>query len=242
MNRYVRAATAALVIAGGLGSVGCAGRAGSTGDGARGNCIDPSWPDRYNYAARQAVIAPFAQQVANGHFINQVMWNWYFDAGTDKLNGAGMEKLDSIARTTPNPDTKLFIQAARDIGVTADNAAKIGAMRDDITAKRAAAIHRYMATQPGPTVIYDISVVDMPTAGIAAPFATGSYRGQLAGYRGAISGGGGVGSGSGTINSGTSLLIAPATSGGGGTGTTGGGTTGGGAGTTGGGTSGGPNY
>ena len=192
MNRYFRAAAAALVMAGGLASVGCAARGGA-GDGGRGrNWIDPSWPDRYNYAARQAVIAPFAQQVANGHFTNQTIWNWYFEPGTDKLNGAGMEKLDSIARTTPNPDTKLFLQAARDLGVTPENMDKVVALRDDLTAKRAAAIHRYMATQPGPTVLYDVSVVDMPTPGLYAPFATRAFGGQLRGYQGGVSGGGGT--------------------------------------------------
>src|SRR5262245_51700396 len=115
MTRYFRAAAAALVLTGGFGSVGCAHKAATgcngsgAGSGNSGKCVDPSWPDRYAYAARQAVIAPFAQQVANGHFTNQTIWNWYFEPGTDKLNTAGMEKLDSIARTTPNPDTKLFV-------------------------------------------------------------------------------------------------------------------------------------
>lgn len=213
MKRYVRAAAAAIVMAGGLGSVGCVHRTGSTGDGAHGNWIDPSWPDRYNYAARQAVIAPFAQQVANGHFINQVVWNWYFEPGTDTLNGAGMEKLDSIARSTPNPDTKLFIQTSRDLGVTPDNMAKVGALRDDLTARRAAAVQRYMATQPGPTVVYEISVVDMPTPGVYAPFVTNAFRGQTRGYVGGLQGA--TGSGSATINSGTNLLqITPAPAGG----------------------------
>jgi hypothetical protein len=195
MNRFVRAATAALVLAGGLGSVGCAGRSGATSGSRTSNCIDPSWPDRYAFAARQAVIAPFAQQVTNGHFANQVVWNWYFEPGTDKLNGAGTEKLDSIARSTPNPDTKLFLQAARDLAVTPENTDKIVAMRDELTAKRAAAVHKYMGTQPGPTVMYELSVVDMPTPGIYAPFGTNAFRGQLAGYQGSIQGGGGGSSG-----------------------------------------------
>ena len=48
------------MMAGGLGSVRCttgAAASRSAGDGAHGTYIDPSWPDRYNYAARQAVIA-----------------------------------------------------------------------------------------------------------------------------------------------------------------------------------------
>jgi hypothetical protein len=228
MTRYFRAAAAALVLTGGLGSVGCAHKAATNGCGANGagsgnagRWIDPSWPDRYTYAARQAVIAPFAQQVANGHFTNQTLWNWYFEPGTDKLNGAGMEKLDSIARTTPNPDTKLFLQAARDLGVTPENMDKVVALRDELTARRAAAIHRYMATQPGPTVLYDVSVVDMPTPGIYAPFAAQSFRGQLRGYTGGVSGGGGGGTAG--ISGGTGLqTTAPQGSAGAGAGGTGG--------------------
>jgi hypothetical protein len=206
MKRCFRVAAAALMMAGGLGSVGCAHRGGasrSAGDGAHGTYIDPSWPDRYNYAARQAVIAPFAQQVANGHFINQVLWTWYFEPGTDKLNGAGMEKLDSIARSTPAPDTKLYVQAARDVAVTAENVDKVAAMRNDLTVKRAAAIQRYLATQPGAPVTYEISVVDMPTPGIYAPFASRAFNGQTAGYRGGITGG--VGGASGNVSGGGNI-------------------------------------
>jgi hypothetical protein len=184
------------------------------------------------------VIAPFAQQVANGHFQNQVLWNWYFEPGTDKLNGAGTEKLDSIARTTPSPDTKLFLQAARDLGATPENTDKIVALRDELTARRAAAIHRYMATQPGPTVLYDVSVVDMPTPGLYAPFATRAFNGQLRGYVGGVQGGAGAAA---AVPGGAGLqLVAPTTGGTAGpaAGPTGGGTTGGG--TTG--ATGGPGY
>jgi hypothetical protein len=218
MKRCFRAAAAALMMAGGLGSVGCAHRGGSAGDGARGTWIDPSWPDRYNYAARQAVIAPFAQQVANGHFVNQVLWTWYFEPGTDKLNGAGMEKLDSIARTTPTPDTKLYVQAARDVAVTPENLDKVAAMRNDLTVKRAAAIQRYLATQPGAPVAYDISVVDMPTPGMPAPFATSSFRGQQQGYVGGLRGTVGAGSG-GNVGGGGNIQSGPGTGPGAGAGT-----------------------
>ncbi len=223
MNRYVRAATAALLMAGGLGSVGCASKTGATCDGGGGgrtgatcddryrNWVDTNWPDRYNYAARQAVMGPFAQQAATGHFINQTLWNWYFEPGSEKLNPAGMEKLDSIARSTPAPDTKLQIQEARDIAVTPDNADKVGALRADLTARRAAAVQRYMATQPGTPLSYEIAVVDMPTPGIYAPFANTAFRGQAMGYKGGISSGLGSGSMSGPSGGSTLMLAAPPT-------------------------------
>jgi hypothetical protein len=150
------------------------------------NCVDTSWPDRYNFAARQAVLGPFAQQAANGHFINQTIWNWYFVPGTDQLNTAGMEKLDSIARSTPAPDPKLFLQAARDVPPSPDNLDKLAALRDDLTARRAAAVQRYMAAQPGSTVLYEIAVHDAPVPGIRADFAMNSFRGQRIGYVGGL--------------------------------------------------------
>lgn len=225
MNRMMRAAAAAAILTSGLGSIGCV----STGGGARGeghgpigdhwrNAADPCYPERYNHAARQAVIAPFAQQVHNGHALNQTVWNYYFEAGTDKLTSAGMEKLDSIARTRPAPDPKLYIQASRDLSLTADNAGKIADLRTDLDVKRAVAIQKYMGTQPaiGGAVAYEVYVHDAPTPGINAEMAANAYRGSIQGYRGAVSG-----SGTGVLGTGGSnnLTAAPTTGGTGGGGT-----------------------
>src|SRR5262245_48496279 len=114
MNRMIRAATAAALLISGLGSLGCVHTKGcgtdgcgtggcGTGNGTDGgarcrNYIDPCYPQRYEYAARQAVLQPFGQQVHNGYVMNQTIWNYYFEAGTDKLTAAGAEKLDSLAR------------------------------------------------------------------------------------------------------------------------------------------------
>jgi hypothetical protein len=191
MNRYVRAATAALAIAGGLGSVGCVHNSGSTRadrDGGRwNNLYDTAWPDRYNFAARQATVAPFAQQVTNGQFFEQTVWNWYFEPGTDRLNGAGMAKLDSLAQRAP-VDSRIYLQAARDVPATADNFDKVVAMRDDLTTRRAAAVQKYMATQPGAPVAYEIAVHDAPVPGIYSPFPLSAFRGQTRGYVGGIGG------------------------------------------------------
>ena len=204
MKRIVRAATAALAVAG-IGTIGCTHTGQPAGEGAAGGgavyrqFVDPCWPERYNATARNEVLAPFAVQVNNGNVLNQTLWNWYFEPGTDKLTGAGRAKLDSIAQTRPAPDTRLYIQAARDVAVTPENIDKVGATRDDLTSKRAAAIQRYMATQPaiGTLVAYEIHVHDAVPPGIAAEFAATAYRGQTQGYTGRLpnsqSGGGGAG-------------------------------------------------
>jgi hypothetical protein len=157
------------------------------------NAYDVSWPERYNYAARESVLAPFAQQAATGHFIDQTLWNWYFEPGGDKLTPGGLEKLDALARATPAADPKLYIQTARDIVVTPENADKLRSIRDELNAKRAAAIKLYMSNQPGAPVAYVVEVHDAPVPGIYAPFAIAAIQGQVAGYKGGIGAGGGTG-------------------------------------------------
>jgi hypothetical protein len=130
MKRYIHAVAAAAILTGGLGSAGCA-NTGSSGCGNQcanrdrasledryRNAADVSWPDRYNFAARESLTAPFAQQAATGHFIDQTLWNWYFVPGTEKLTQGGFEKLDSLCRATPSADPRLYIQTARDIVMT----------------------------------------------------------------------------------------------------------------------------
>ena len=212
MTKLIRAATAAAILTSAFGSVGCMSTGRGDGHGAIGdhwrNAVDPCYPERYNHAARQATLAPFAQQVHNGHVLNQTLYTYHFEAGTDKLTPAGIEKLDAIARTRPAPDPKLFIQSATDITVTEANAAKIVDLRTDLEAKRAAAIQKYLATVPtfGP-VSYEIAVHNPATPGIAAEPAASAYRSSFQGYRGGISGAAGIGT-LGT-NSGTNLTVAP---------------------------------
>jgi hypothetical protein len=196
MKRVMRAAAVAALAAGGTGSIGCVTTGKVPGECAAGGgavyrqFVDPCYPERYNAVARSEVLAPFAAQVNNGSVLNQTLWNWYFDAGTDHLNPAGRAKLDSIAQTRPAPDTKLYLQASRDVVVTNENLDKVGAMRDELTVRRAAAIQRYMNTQPmiGNAVAYEIFVHDAPTTGIPAAFAVQAYTGQSLGYRGGIGG------------------------------------------------------
>jgi hypothetical protein len=217
MTRTMRAAAAAALLTSGFGSVGCVTTGG--GHAARGeghgpigdhwrNYVDPCYPERYNHAARQAVIAPFAQQVHNGHVLNQTIWNYYFEAGTDKLTPAGAEKLNSIARTRPAADPKLYIQAAVDLGVTEANADAIADQRAELDAKRAQAILKYLGTVPAVApVAYEVYVHNPATPGIAAEPVSAAYRASLTGYRGGITGQAGIGALS--TGGSTNLTVAP---------------------------------
>ena len=217
MFKVTRAALAVAILTGGLCSVGCVGTGTSDkptlGDRYR-NAADPCYPERYNHAARQATLAPFAQQVHNGHVLNQTIFTYYFEAGTDKLTSAGMEKLDSLARTRPAPDPKIFIQAATsDIPLTDANAAKVAELRSELDVKRAAAIQKYLATVPTfAPISYEIYVHNPATPGIYSEFAGSAYRGSASGYRGNITSGAGTGATS-TGGGGGSSLTPPSTSG-----------------------------
>lgn len=200
MKRYYRAVAATAIMICGLGSVGCANRTGVTLEDRYRNAVDVAWPERYNYQARESVLAPFAQQAATGHFLDQTIWNWYFEPGTDKLTQGGIDKLNALARETPGADPRLYIQTARDVTVTQDNADKINTIRDDLNARRAVEIKKYMATQPGVPVAYEVFVHDAPVPSIYAPFAVAAFAGQRGGYKGGLSGGAGSqGVGGGTM-------------------------------------------
>ena len=224
MTKTIRAAAAAAILTSGLGSVGCVGT-GTSGrptieDRAR-NVYDPCYPERYNHAARQAVLAPFAQQVHNGHVLNHTIFTYYFETGSDKLTSAGTEKLDSIVRTRPAPDPKLYLQTATDLPMTDANAAKIVDLRSELDGKRAAAIQKYLAsvTTFAP-VSFEIYVHNPATPGINAEFTANPYRSSGQGYRGGITGsigGGATGTGGGGGTGGTSLTSPAGTGGGSGT-------------------------
>ena len=70
--------------------------------------VDPCYPERYNYQARQEVVASYTPQVQNGHVLDQTVWNYDFEAGTDRLTGGGLEHLAYLARRRPQPDPVVY--------------------------------------------------------------------------------------------------------------------------------------
>ncbi|MFO0796870.1 MAG: hypothetical protein U0804_05290 [Gemmataceae bacterium] len=198
MTRSMRTAAAALMV-GGLAATGCHGTGGHAGksDQPEGwtryyNAVDPCYPERYNAQARAHTLVPFAAQVNNGNVLESTVWNWHFDTSTDKLNPAGQAKLDAIAQKRPQPDGKVYLQVARDVpAYGAGGLDTVGARRDELTAKRAETIRKYMAAQPAlQPVAYEVFVIDAPVPGMPAEFSARSYRGQATGYVGGLAGGG----------------------------------------------------
>jgi hypothetical protein len=128
---------------------------------------DPCWPDRYANESRAAVVANFQPQVDNGHILDQTIWNMHFEFGSDKLNGEGMDKLDQLSRRRPQPDTRLFLQTARDITYDADKAADYAAKRVELDSKRVVAIQKYLkATLTGREMAFEVQIHDPVYPGI----------------------------------------------------------------------------
>jgi hypothetical protein len=177
MKRFMTKLLTGAFLAGGVMATGCHSvhslhGMGGCADGDCTYCGDPCWPDRYANEARAATVASFQPQVENGHVLDQTIWNMHFDYGTDRLNGAGMDKLDQLARRRPHPDTKLYMQTARDIPYDAANPSDYSAKRNELDTKRITAIQKYLAaTLTGRPANFDIQVHDPAYPGIdgAAP-------------------------------------------------------------------------
>jgi len=163
MKKSMSKVLAGAFLAGGILAAGChsTGTDGSMGHG------DPCWPDRYANESRAAVVANFQPQVENGHVLDQTVWNQHFEYGTEKLNGAGMDKLDQLARRRPHPDPKVFLQTARDVGYDAAKADDYVSKRQELDTKRVAAVQKYLTTSlTGRQVAFDIQVHDPAMPGI----------------------------------------------------------------------------
>src|SRR4051794_29204367 len=106
MKGFIRKMVVLLGSAGALaGAVGCN----------HPDLYDPCYPERYWHSSRQNVNAAFAQQVRNGHVLDQTVWNFHFCPGTDLLTPGGMEHLAYIARRRPEADPCVYLETAKDL-------------------------------------------------------------------------------------------------------------------------------
>jgi hypothetical protein len=207
MNRY-----AAWMLAAGLAgmAVGCVPYR---------NMVDTCWPQRYNYTARREVVEGFAPQVQNGHVLDQTVWNYDFEKGSDQLNAMGMAKLDYMVRRRPAPDSCIFLATARDLIYDPTNAEAYGNGRRELDGKRAIAIQKYLAQQMvGRPMPFDVLIHDPFEVGLPAEEAAVASRAhQNSAIGTAIFGPGGATSGAGVIQTGPGTG-APPTPGAGGSG------------------------
>jgi hypothetical protein len=176
--------------------------AGSAGCYEYRDLVDPCYPLRYSAMARKEVDAAMAPQVQNGHVLDQTVWNFYFEPGTDRLTPLGLDRLAYIARRRPQPDCNLYLQTAQDL--TYDPAApeKTAEARQELDEKRKAAVQRFLVQQTaGHPVAFNITVHDpaeVSQAGIPVGLTVlqmysrsrGGLQGGAGGGGGAVGGGG----------------------------------------------------
>ena len=130
---------------------------------------DPCWPQRYAYMARQEVMEGFGGQVYNGHVLDQTVWNFHFEPGTDRLTPGGLEHLAYLARRRPCPDPIVYVQTAQDIAYDPAAPEKFVEARCDLNAKRCAAVQKYLcAVAAGKPVNFDVIVHDPADVGMSS--------------------------------------------------------------------------
>ncbi len=197
---------------GGCGSGGYSGCSGCSGCGGHGagacqayrNLVDPCYPQRYEFMARKEVNEAFIPQVQNGHVLDQTIWNWMFEAGSDRLNNGGLAHLAYLARRRPCPDTVVYLQTAQDVVYDPLNPDKMVTARQDLDVKRSQAIERYMVAQTAGHVMPQVVVHDPAEVGLSAIYVGNAVqqmylraRGGLQSFGGGTGGGGNVQGGGG---------------------------------------------
>ena len=202
MKPISRIATAAVVVGLGFPTIGCVHTDKHPHEGpieARyNNVVDRCWPERYAYHARENVIAPFAIQATNGAILDQTVWTWMFEPNSAKLNPAGLEKLDYLARHRPHPDSRIFLQTSRDVNYDAGNPEKYSARRRELDEKRGQAILQYLAaSNPGRSLNFEVQVIDPSDPSLSSNLASVATRGLPRQYRSTLTGGMGGGQGAG---------------------------------------------
>jgi hypothetical protein len=165
--------------------------------------VDPCYPARYSALSRQSVNETFAAQVNNGHVLDQTVWNYHFEKGTNKLTPMGEAHLAYLARRRPNPDAKLFLQTAQDVPFDPANPGEFARMRSKLDADRVQTVLGFVQAQTaGRPVPFDVTVHDPAEVGMSANrmFRTpsqgeGAVLEMERGYKGILAAPGGGGGG-----------------------------------------------
>src|SRR5262245_6174664 len=142
-----------------------------------GGLIDRCYPERYNVTARRESVDAFAPQVQNGHILDQTIWNYHFEKGTDKLNGMGISKLQYLTRRRPQPDPNVFLATSTDVTYDPDHPEAMPELRREMDTKRIASIQRYLQSQmAGRAMAFEVMIHDPYEVNVNGQYAAGSVR------------------------------------------------------------------
>jgi hypothetical protein len=183
MKGFIGKSLMAACLAGGL--------AGTPGCDVYRNLVDPCYPERYEFAGKVEVNSAFKPQVNNGHVLDQTVWNYHFESGTDKLTPGGLEHLAYLARRRPAPDTVIYLQTAQDVVYDPADPGKLGEARATLDNKRIQAVQHYLTAQTsGRPMSFTVLVHDPAVPGIPAVAAGLSVVRMNTAYQGSMTSGG----------------------------------------------------
>jgi hypothetical protein len=166
--------------------------------------VDPCYPVRYEVMSRHELNDAFVPQINNGHVLDQTVWNFYFEPGTDRLTAGGLEKLSYLARRRPTPDCTIWLQTAEDVIYDPAVPNRLVETRVELDNHRREAILKYLSAETaGRAVAFQVIVHDPADAGFmadplgrSAAAMHGRFGGGATGGGAAASGGGASGAGS----------------------------------------------
>jgi hypothetical protein len=200
MNGFIKRASAWAALATSLAAL--------TGCRLYDHFVDPCYPGRYSYEARGPVYEAFGRQSENGHVLDQTIWNYLFEPGTDRLTLAGQERLQYLARRRPAADPKIWLQTAQDIPYDAAAPEKFVNARTELDQKRTQAVERYLQAETSARpMAFQVAVHNPPVPSLAGAaealviqrhyinFQGMTYSQPNSGGTGGISAGGGGGMG-----------------------------------------------
>ena len=161
MKGIIATISAAVFGLGLLTAVGC-------DDFAYHDLVDPCYPERYEFLARQEVNASMAPQMHNGDILNRTVWNYHFEPGSDKLTPGGQEQLKYMVRMRPHPEPVVFLQTAEDITYDPSAHEKYTIARAELNSRRCQAVHSFLTAYTAGAVPCKVVIHDQPEVGFAA--------------------------------------------------------------------------
>ncbi len=132
-------------------------KAKSTRSAARQDSSPSDWDQPQSRRDTKAACQPEAY---NGRVLDQTIWNWYFEPGTERLTAGGLEHLAWIGRRKPQPDTLVFLQTAQDFPYDPTAPDKLAETRADLDARRIVAIKKVLQAQTEGKYQFEIEIHD----------------------------------------------------------------------------------
>jgi hypothetical protein len=175
--------------------------------------VDPCYPERYEYMAREEVRAALAPQVQNGRALDQTVWDFDFEAGTDRLTPGGLDRLDYMIRRRPQPYNTVYVQTAKGVPYDPANPDKEPETRADMDSRRVVAVQKYLAARSGgrgmdfQVLVHDPADMDVSASWAAQSISrmyTRPQGGLITNSGGGATGGGGAASGGAATSGGAS--------------------------------------